>query len=149
MVSVPKLIADLHRDEGERLFVYDDATGLPIEKGTTVQGHPTIGIGRLLTKANGITPAESRYLLEGDVVRVMDALDARMPWWRAMPEPQQRALANMAFNLGMAGLSGFQNMLLALQNGDYRRAADEALDSKWARQVGERAQRIAALYRDV
>lgn len=38
-------------------------------------------------------------------------------------------------------------MLQVLQDGDYNRAADEALDSRWAQQVGAWAERISAQYR--
>jgi lysozyme len=54
----------------------------------------------------------------------------------------------MALNLGWPRLSAFRNMLAALQAMDYATAAREALDSKWAKQVGARAERIAALYRE-
>lgn len=148
-VNIPRLIADLRSDEGERLYVYDDATGLPIEKGTTVQGHPTVGIGRLLTKARGISADESRLLLQNDVAVVLDELDRRIPWWRSLPEPQARALANQCFQLGWPRLSGFRNMLAALENRDFHKAAAESLDSRWAEQTPARAKRIAALYRDV
>ena len=55
----------------------------------------------------------------------------------------------MAFNLGWPRLSRFKNMIEALKAGDYGRAADEALDSKWADQVGTRAERIATVYRSL
>ena len=59
-----------------------------------------------------------------------------------------RGLCNMAYNLGVPRLLGFERMWAALAAGDYERAADEALDSKWARQVGARAARVAALIRE-
>jgi lysozyme len=139
---------DLSRDEGIRLYVYDDANGKPITKGSVVVGHPTIGIGRLLTSARGISKSEAMALLDNDLAWVFDDLDRNCPWWRRMPEPAQRGLANMALNLGWPRLSAFRNMLAALQAMDYATAAREALDSKWAKQVGARAERIAALYRE-
>lgn len=148
-MNINQLIADLIRDEDLRLAVYDDKTGKPIEKGDTLQGHPTIGVGRLLTSARGISREEALYLLNNDLEWVFDELDRAMPWWRTMPEPAQQALANMNLNLGLPKLKKFRNMLTALQAGDYKKAADEALDSLWAKQVGDRSKRIAALYRSV
>lgn len=130
-----KLKEDLERDEGLRLKPYVDTVG-----------KTTIGIGRNLDDI-GISEEEARHLLDNDVEWVIEELDRTMPWWLTMPEPAQRALANMAFNMGLPTLKLFRNMLAALQAGDYRKAADEALDSRWARQVGSRAERIAALYR--
>lgn len=147
-INIKKLRADLARDEGLRLAVYDDATGRPIATGTTVIGHPTIGVGRLLTSARGISEAEAMRLLDADMEWVFDDLDRNCPWWRRMPEPAQRALANMMFNLGWGNLSAFRNMLAALQASDYATAAEEAKDSLWYRQVGDRGERIVALYQE-
>lgn len=134
-MDIAKLKDDLTLDEGLRLKPYLDTVG-----------KTTIGIGRNLDDV-GISEEEARHLLGNDIEWVLDDLDRTMPWWRTMPEPAQRALANMAFNLGLTRLRSFRNMLTALQAGDYRKAADEALDSRWARQVGPRSDRIAALYR--
>ncbi|MEQ9447682.1 MAG: lysozyme [Rhodospirillaceae bacterium] len=108
-------------------------------------GKLTIGVGRNIEDL-GITEAEAFFLLAGDIRRVEGELDANTPWWRALPEAAQRGLANMCFNLGWPRLSGFQKMLAALEAGEFNRAAAEALHSRWARQVGARARRIADLY---
>ena len=136
MVDLTKLKNDLKRDEGLRLKPYRDTVG-----------KLTIGIGRNLDDV-GISEREAMALLESDLEWVTSDLDRNAPWWRRMPEPAQRALANMTFNLGWSRLSAFRNMLAALQIADYATAAEEALDSKWARQVGARSERIAALYRE-
>lgn len=130
-----QLIDDLILDEGMELKPYVDTVG-----------KTTLGIGRNLDD-NGITEAEARYLLGNDIHAITMELDARYGWWRNLKEPAQRALANMAFNMGLPRLSGFKNMLSALEEHDYERAATECLDSRWAAQVGARSQRIADMYR--
>lgn len=126
---------DLKRDEGLRLKPYLDTVG-----------KTTIGYGRNLDDV-GISEPEAAILLDHDIRRSLAYLDRALPWWRGLPAPSQRGLTNMAFNLGPRLLS-FKLMLAALLAGDGSRAADEALDSKWAGQVGkERSERIAALYR--
>ena len=135
-MDMDALKGDLARDEGCRLKPYRDTEGLL-----------TIGVGRNLDDV-GITSEEAYHLLESDIGWVMADLDRNAPWWRHLSEPRQRALVNMAFNLGWPRLSGFRNMLAALQAGDFERAAAEALDSKWARQVGARAARIANVIRE-
>lgn len=131
-----RLAADLIRDEDERLKPYVDTVG-----------KITIGVGRNLTDV-GISQPESRILLQNDINAVLADLDRRAGFWRGMSEGRQLAIANMAFNLGGPRLSGFKLMLAGLEVGDYESAAREALSSKWAQQVGERAQRIAKLYRE-
>ncbi len=129
------LAAHLKRDEGLRLKPYRDGAG-----------KLTIGYGRNLDDG-GISAAEAELLLEHDIARAKADLNRALPWWRGLPAPQRRGLLNVVFNLGLPRLLGFKKMLAALRNGDGEQAAEEALDSIWARQVGARARRIAALYR--
>jgi lysozyme len=147
-MDTAKLRDELARDEGVRLTVYDDATGEEIVAGSRVQGHPTIGVGRNLTAARGISQDECDALLDGDIRSVTAELDRELPWWTGLSDARQRALANMSFNLGMPTLKQFRNMLSALEAGDFDTAAREALDSRWARQVGARAERIARQFRE-
>lgn len=124
---------DLTRDEALRLKPY-----------RCTSGKLTIGVGRNLDDV-GITADEALLLLDNDIRNVLAELDRALPWWRRMSEPRQRALANMAFNVGVPRLLGFKLMLAALQASDFAGAAREAIDSKWARQVGARAHRIASM----
>ncbi len=131
-----QLIQDLIVDEDLRTALY-----------RCTAGKTTIGIGRNLTD-NGIRKNEAMFMALNDIEDVESELNSHAPWWREMPEQAQRALANMCFNLGWPRLSKFQNMLNDLENRRYDSAAEEALDSRWAEQVGERAHRIADLIRN-
>jgi lysozyme len=146
IIDHDRLAADLVRDEDRRKKPYDDATGEELRPGDTLAGKLTVGVGWNLTD-NPLPDRLIDLLLDESISRAFRDLDHNVSWWRAMPEPAQRALANMCFNLGWPRLAGFRNMLAALRAGDYKRAAVEALDSTWARQVGERAVRVADLYR--
>ncbi len=134
MTNLTTIIADLKRDEGLRLKPYRCSAG-----------KLSIGYGRNLDDV-GVSEFEAECMLERDIHGAMDGLDTGLSWWRLMPEPWQRGLINMAFNLGLPRLMGFRKMLAALEAGDGQRASIEALSSKWARQVGTRAERIATLY---
>ena len=68
---------------------------------------------------------------------------SNLPWAIGAPEVVQDVLVNMGFNLGLGGLLGFKRTLAHLEAGAYTQAADAMLDSRWAGQVGERAQRLA------
>lgn len=130
-----KLAGELRRDEGVRLKTYQCSAN-----------KLSIGIGRNL-EDRGITRDEAEYLLSNDLSETFTNLDRACPWWKKLTPQQQRGLANMCFNLGLGKLLGFRQMLAALERGDGRAAADHALASLWAKQVGERAQRIARLFR--
>ncbi len=94
-------------------------------------------------KGGGITREEAMYLLGNDLHKVYRALDERLSWWGALSEPRRAVLANMAFNLGIAGLLGFKNFLRCVQENRFADASVEMLDSQWSRQVGARARRLA------
>ena len=130
-----KLLEELKLDEGLRLKPY-----------LCSSGKLTIGVGRNLDDI-GITRAEAMVLLDNDVDRCIRELDGALPWWRNLTDARQRALANMCFNLGITRLRKFSRTLRALEDARYEDAARHALDSAWARQVGARATRIAALIR--
>ena len=131
-----RLVADLVRDEGEVLHAYQDSLGFW-----------TIGVGRLIDKrqGGGISLDESRMLLARDVSRVLVEMAESFPWAAEMTENRQRVLANMLFNLGLTKLRGFKNTLKAMAEGRYQKAADGMRASKWATQVGARAERLAKL----
>jgi lysozyme len=132
-VNVRQLISDLTRDEGIRLKPYKDTVG-----------KLTIGIGRNLDDV-GLSESEAQVLLANDIAKVSQGLDAAVPSWRLLSEGRQRALANMAFNLGITGLLKFKTMLAAIERQDWQGASRAALASKWAEQVGPRAKRISNL----
>lgn len=129
------LAAQLEIDEGLRLKPYKDTVG-----------KMTIGIGRNLDDV-GISKSEAMMLLGADIDKVCAQLDAALPWWRNMSDRRQQALANMCFNMGIGnstkGLLSFRNTLSSMQAGDYKAAAQGMLNSTWAKQVGDRAKRLA------
>lgn len=135
---------DLIRDEDDRLLPYDDATGKEFHPGMTLVGNLTISTG--INLSAGITSEESAYLRKQRIARAESELRKTFTWFLSAPESVQRGLTNMVFNMGLGRLLGFQNMLKALAAKDYKEAAVEALDSKWAAQVGDRAKRIAELF---
>ncbi len=118
--------------------------GLKLKPYRCTAGKLTIGVGRNLDDV-GITRAEALQMLENDIQRTAIELDAKLPWWRSMDEVRQRVILNMAFNLGVPGLLGFKNTLAAVQAGKYEDAAKGMLASRWAGQVGARAQRLAQM----
>ncbi len=139
MTEAERLRDDLTRDEGCVRHAYKDS-----------EGWWTIGIGHLIDERQGgrLPDHIINLLLDHDIATARADLNAIAPWWVSRPENIRRGLVNMAFNLGRWKLSGFKKMFAALQDGDYHLASAEALDSRWAYQVGPRANRIAKLFRD-
>ena len=57
----------------------------------------------------------------------------------SLPDQVQRVLVNMAFNLGRGRLSKFKKLITAVNEGNWQKAADEMVDSRWYNQVGNRS----------
>jgi lysozyme len=131
------IVDQLRRDEGDFSTCYQDHLG-----------NWTIGVGRLIGPGGGLSPAEIAYLLNNDIIDRRDALDAALPYFKNLSPARQGVLINMAFNIGVRGLLNFQKMLTAVEAGQWGIAAKEMLDSKWARQVPQRAARLAQQMED-
>ena len=133
----PQLFDDLKRDEGLRLTAYKDTVGVW-----------TIGYGHAhVAPATVWTQAQADSQLHVDVARAVADLDSALGWWRDLDDVRQDVMAELAFNMGIGTLLEFRNTLGAVQRGDYAAAADGMAASLWARQVGARALRLAAMMR--
>lgn len=136
-MDLETLYNEIQSDEGCVLHAYKDHLG-----------YLTLGVGRLVDerRGGGITEEEAVYLLKNDVKKITKQLDKYLPWWVDLSSARQRALVNMAFQLGINGLRGFRKMLIALEAGDYPEAVKEALDSKWANSdTPNRARRVTKM----
>ena len=137
----------IKRHEGCRFVVYDDATGKNITLGVTVKGTPTIGYGRSLNRP--ISQKQADAFFEADWFTANNIVHEWATEVGAeLPPPDSArygALVNMAYNLGRYRFRGFHKMLAAVYEGKWGLAAGEALDSLWAKQVGERAEELAAM----
>ena len=145
MHMLEELADMLTADEGLRLKVYDDHNGEPIKKGSKVEGYPTVGIGRELQNF-GLSEEEARYLLINDINRVLKEAEA-FPWWNHLNEPRKICVANMLFNLGLTRFNQFKNFQARLKESNWPKAADEMMDSRWAKQVKTRALRLEKIMR--
>lgn len=133
--SRQKLKQLLVNHESYRQFPYSDTTG-----------NLTVGIGRNLSD-RGVSPTEASYLLDDDIAYFYSKLSYFLRFFNQLSENRQIALVDMCFNVGVQGFLNFRKMIIALEAGDYERAADEMLNSKWATQVGQRALTLANIVR--
>jgi lysozyme len=108
-------------------------------------GKLTIGVGRNL-EDKGISHHEAMMLLRNDIEEITGQLE-RHSWYVALGPVRRKVLIDMAFNLGVQGLSKFRKMIGALKRADYEAAADEMVNSRWYRQVGERGRRLERMMR--
>lgn len=126
-----KLEEQLINDEGFMSKPYKDTVG-----------KVTIGYGRNLDDV-GISRAEAYAMLQNDIQKVKVELQAKLPFFKNLTDGRQNALLNMAFNMGTNGLLKFKNTLKLIEEKNFEQASIEVLKSKWALQVGTRANRIS------
>lgn len=122
-----QLIEQLKRHEGIRLFPYK-----------CTADKLTIGVGRNLEDV-GISEQEAETMLLNDIEVAKAQLIQKFPWTKEMDEVRFAALINFTFNVGIGTVAKFKNAMGQLKDGNYDTAADEFLDSRWAKQVGNRA----------
>ena len=109
-------------------------------------GIPSIGVGHNLRDVPISNEAVEQIFVD-DLAQKIQEVEAAFPWAAALSEPRQGVLINMAF-MGIGRLRGFVKMLAAMEAGDWEAAARELLDSKYAGQVGARADRLAQQLRE-
>lgn len=103
-------------------------------------GYETIGVGRNISASGiGLSEDEIDYLLDNDITRIIRELSSEYPWFNQLDDVRKDVMIDISFNLGATRLRGFKRALAAMEAADYKTAATEFLDSRWARQVGGRA----------
>ena len=124
----------IERHEGKCRVLYKDSLGVS-----------TIGIGHNCSKP--LSDAAMKQILRDDLNdTISDCLHA-FPWFVELSRNRQHAILDMCFNLGLPKLQGFQKFLKAMELGDYETAANEMLESLWAKQVKHRALELADMIR--
>jgi len=134
LMILMNIIKSIQKNEGFRASPYIDTTG-----------NLTIGYGTKLP----ITKVEATLLLEHRLNQAQRELYQEIEFYHQLPEPVRDVLIDMAYNLGINGLLKFKKMLKALKKGNWEKAADEGLDSRWHKQVGKRAERLMNVVRNI
>ena len=128
----------IKRHEGYRQYTYQCTAGAN-----------TIAYGRNLD-AVGISEQEADILLNNDIVRAEKDLQVVFdPVFLYesgdLSYDRYSVLVNMVFNLGLTRFKGFKKMIKAVKDLDFDAAAREMLDSRWAKQVKQRASELALM----
>ena len=146
-MNIDQLREELKIDEGVKYEIYLDHLGLP-----------TFGIGHLVLDSDpeygqevGTPVSEDRVneCFAKDVETVLSESLQLYPNFEVLPEEVQLIIANMMFNMGRPRLSKFKGMRAAVDACDWNRAADEMVDSRWYRQVTNRADRLVNRMRSI
>jgi lysozyme len=140
-MDMEKLRQQLIIDEGIKYSVYLDHLSLK-----------SCGIGHYIRQdepefdlevGTQITEDRCTELFEEDIKSVMKDCKKVFEDWDDMDEEVKQICANMMFNLGLPRFSKFRKTINNIINKNYAKAAEEMRDSRWYRQVTNRAERLA------
>ncbi|WP_432745782.1 hypothetical protein ABXJ76_07855 [Methylobacter sp. G7] len=72
-------------------------------------------------------------------------LTGKLCWWSKLNRARQTVLLSMAYDMGLAGLLQMTRFLSLAERGEYARAAEDMLNSDWARENDQRARELSAM----
>lgn len=139
-MNIDELREELKEDEGVKYEIYLDHLSLP-----------TTGIGHLIQESDpehglpvGTEISEERVneLFDQDIQVTISECKKLFDNFDELPEEVQKICANMMFNMGRPRLSGFKKFHAAIANNDWQECAVQMEDSRWHKQVTNRANRL-------
>jgi len=139
-MNIDKLREQLKIDEGVKYEIYRDHLG-----------YLTFGIGHLITEKDPeygqpvkteVSADRVNEVFNADVQKYINETKKVFSDLESKPEAIQLVLVNMCFNLGAPRLSNFKKFIAAINDQQWAEAAVEMMDSRWAKQVGPRAERL-------
>tara|TARA_B100000242_G_C42852020_1_gene395573 strand:- start:111 stop:560 length:450 start_codon:yes stop_codon:yes gene_type:complete len=139
-MNIDELRQEIQNDEGRVNSVYLDHLNLP-----------TIGIGHLIKESDpeyglpvGTAVDDERVneLFDQDIKVTLSECEQLYGNFNDLPEEVQKILANMMFNLGRPRLSKFRKLCKAVADRDWQECAVQMEDSRWHKQVTNRANRL-------
>lgn len=111
---------------------------------TCTGGKTTIAYGRNLTDV-GLSEEEAMAMLVHDLDHVLKDARQIFPEFYSYSSDRRKAIIDMIFNLGKTGFLSFRKMIGAILHKDWERAAEEAEDSDWYKQVGTRGVEVVGM----
>ena len=131
------LLDSIKHHEGFVEHVYDDSLGIP-----------TIGYGFAIKDLVLEEDLCDEILLRK--LRILGkSVIGKFPFFDSLPSDCKTVLMEMCYQLGVTGVSKFKKALKAMEDGDWEKAADEMLDSKWAKQTPNRAKELSDIVRSL
>lgn len=139
IVMEETLLDMLKRHEGKNVNKYGRHIAYVCTGGKT-----TAAYGRNLTDV-GISEEEAMIMLIHDLDHVLKDAHQIFPEFYSYSSEHRKAIIDMIFNLGKTGFLSFRKMIGAILDGDWERAAEEAEDSKWYKQIGIRGVEVVSM----
>ena len=131
------LLKRIKHHEGFRKSVYQ-----------CTEGYDTIGYGFAIKDLEMDEDIAEEILLR-KVEKLIKRVRARFDWLDSVPHEVQGVLVEMSYQMGLSGVSKFKKALHAMQMFQWKLAATELLDSRWAKQTPNRAKELSDIIRSL
>ena len=95
-----------------------------------------------------LTEEESLHILSGRISKLHLTLLDRLDWYKDMPPEIKGVIIEMCYQIGETGFTKFRKAIAYMKDKNWKGAADEMLDSLWAKQTPNRAKRLSDIVRD-
>ena len=130
-MTFSNLIESIKKNEGYRARVYKCS-----------EGYDTIGYGFAI-KDLKLTEDVCDIILKQKLLKINNILENRFDWYPTAPIAIQDVVVEMVYQLGYTGFTKFKKTIYYIETEQYTEAADEMLDSLWARQTPNRAKELS------
>ena len=92
-----------------------------------------------------MTEEEASERLEKRLKKRIAHLEKTLDWFKDLPPEVQSVVTEMTYQLGVTGFLKFKKCIANMKDKNWKGAADEMLDSLWAKQTSKRANRLASI----
>ena len=112
------------------------------------EGYDTIGYGFAI-KDLELDEDLAEEILIRKLEKLIKRVRAKFDWLDSVPHEVQGVLVEMSYQMGLSNVSKFKKALHAMQMLQWKQAADEMLDSRWAKQTPNRAKELSNIIRSL
>ena len=131
------LLKRIKHHEGYRKSVYQ-----------CTEGYDTIGYGFAIKDLEMDEDIAEEILIR-KVEKLIKRVRSKFDWLDSVPHEVQGVLVEMSYQMGLSGVSKFKKALHAMQMFQWKLAATELLDSRWAKQTPNRAKELSDIIRSL
>ena len=112
------------------------------------EGYDTIGYGFAIKDLEMDEDIAEEILIR-KVEKLIKRVRSKFDWLDSVPREVQGVLVEMSYQMGLSGVSKFKKALHAMQMFQWKLAATELLDSRWAKQTPNRAKELSNIIRSL
>ena len=112
------------------------------------EGYDTIGYGFAIKDLELDEDLAEEILLR-KLEKLIKRVRNKFDWLDSVPHEVQGVIVEMSYQMGLSGVSKFKKALHAMLMFQWKLAATELLDSRWAKQTPNRAKELSDIIRSL